>query len=351
MAVFPAMSQQGHEQLIFHQDADSGLRAIVAIHSTTLGPALGGTRWYPYASEDDALKDVLRLSAAMTQKSAVAGLDLGGGKAAVIGDPAQKTTAQLRAYGRFIESLGGRYVTTTDVGTTTAELSIIGEQTRHVVGAATERGGSGDTSVLTSVTVINGMRAAMQMAFGDDGFQGRRIVVVGVGKVGSRVARHAASHGAQLTLADVRADAVHRLADEIGASVVEVADAIGTQCDVFSPNALGGVLTPETIPLLRCRIVCGGANNQLRNDPEDAALIAARQIIYAPDYVVNAGGVINVAVELDGYDAERAQRLAAAVYQTTMSILQTAQEHGISSAQAAARRVDERLSKARQRAA
>ena len=351
MAVFSAMSRQGHEQVIFHQDADSGLRAIVAIHSTVLGPALGGTRWYPYASEGEALTDVLRLSAAMTQKSAVAGLDLGGGKAAVIGDPARKTQAQLRAYGRFIESLGGRYVTTTDVGTTTAELSVIAEQTRHVVGAAAERGGSGDTSVLTAVTIINGMRAAMQIAFGDDGFDGRRIVVVGVGKVGSRVARHAASQGAVVTIADVRVGAVRGLADEIGASVVPVADAMSTECDVFSPNALGGVLTPETIPSLRCRIVCGGANNQLGNDPEDAALIAARQIIYAPDYVVNAGGVINVAVERDGYDAERAQRLAAAVYQTTLSILETAQQHGISSAEAAARRVEERLSKARQRAA
>ncbi len=347
MALFPELVKQGHEQLIFHHDPASGLRAIVAIHSTLLGPALGGTRWYPYPDEGEAVRDAIRLSAAMTQKSAVAGLDLGGGKAVVLGDPTRKTPAQLRAYGEFIESLGGRYLTTTDVGTTTDEIDEVARYTRHVVGTSAARGGSGDTSALTAVTVINGMRAAMRVAFGDESFRDRHIVVVGVGKVGGRVARHAAEHGARVSIADVRADAARKLACETGADVVDVARAYAMESDVLSPNALGDVLTPETIPALRCAVVCGGANNQLHSDPTDADLLRDRGIVYAPDYVVNCGGVINVAVELDGYDPDRAQRLADNVYKTTLAVLETAQQAGISTAAAALRRVEERLAAAK----
>ena len=347
MTLLDRMAVDGHEQVIFHHDPDSGLRAIVALHSTVLGPALGGTRWFPYATEEAALTDVLRLSGAMTQKAAMAGLKLGGGKAAVIGDPAQKTPAHLHAYGRFIESLGGRYITTTDVGTTTAEMDLIRDDTRWVMGTSPERGGSGDTSVLTAATVVQGLRAALSVAYGDDRFAARRIVVVGTGKVGSRVARATATEGAQVVVADVRTAIAEALAQEIGAEWCPVEEAYRRECDVFSPNALGNVITAETIPMLHCRIVCGGANNQLGRDPEDADLLAARGILYVPDYVVNSGGVINVAVEIEGYDPDRARRLANGVYDTTRTVLESAQQLGISTAAAAARQVQERLATAK----
>ena len=341
------MHGAGHEQVIFHQDAASGLRAIVAIHSSLLGPALGGTRWYPYADEREALDDVLRLSRAMTAKAAVAGIPLGGGKAVVIGDPSAKTEAQLLAYAALIESLGGRYVTTTDVGTTTDEIDFISDHTRYVVGTSAAKGGSGYTAVLTGETVTHGLRAALQFAYGHQSLDGRHVVVVGVGKVGARVARYAAEQGAQVSLADVREQTVQMLAEEIGAAVVELDTAYELECDVLSPNALGGVLTPRSIERLRCRIVCGAANNQLARDPDDADLLRQRGIVYTPDYVVNAGGVINVADEMEGYDAARAAALAVGVYETTLGLLQRSEREDISTAHAAAGLVQERLVTAR----
>ena len=347
MSVFDHMTEVGHEEVVFASDRTSGLRAIIAIHSTVLGPALGGTRWYPYASEDDALRDVMRLSSAMTAKAAVAGIDFGGGKAVVIGDPAAKTDAQLGAYGRAVDRLRGRYITTTDMGTTTAEMDRLRAVTRYVVGLSPERGGGGDTSVLTGRTIVSGMRAALQVAFGDGRLAGRHVVVSGVGKVGARVARELAARGARVTVADVRTAAAESLARELGAETVAPERAHTTACDVFSPNALGKVLTARTIPQLHCRVVCGGANNQLEHDPESAALLAARGIVYAPDYVVNSGGVINAGVEWEGYDAARAAALADRVYDTTLAILEHARAAGITTAEAAARRVEERLASAR----
>ncbi len=336
-----------HEEVLYHHDAASGLRTIIAVHSTALGPALGGTRWYPYADAEAALRDVLRLSMAMTAKSAVAGLDLGGGKAAVMGNPADRTPEQLAAYARAIDRLEGRYITTTDVGTTTADLDALSELTRHVVGASPERGGSGDTSTLTAETVMLGMRAALRVAFGEESLEGRRIVVVGVGKVGGRVARACAEGGASVAVADVWQDGAERLAAEIGADVLDVEGVYSEPCDVLSPNALGGVLNPDSIPDLRCRVVCGAANNQLLRDPDDAKLLAERGILYAPDYVVSAGGVINVAVELDGYSEERARTIAARVYPTTLEILELSERLGITTAEAALRRVEDRIATAR----
>lgn len=341
------MHAAGHEQVIFHQDEASGLRAIVAIHSSLLGPALGGTRWYPYADEEAALDDVLRLSAAMTSKAAVAGVPLGGGKAAVIGDPSAKTEAQLRAYAAFIESLGGRYITTTDVGTTTAEIDFLADHTRYVVGTSAAKGGSGDTAVLTGQTVTNGLRAALQFAYGTQSLAGRHVVVVGAGKVGARVARYAAQQGVRVSLADVREQAVQALAQELGATVVDAETAYELECDVLSPNALGGVLTADSIERLRCRIVCGAANNQLARDPDDADQMRRRGIVYAPDYVVNSGGVIGVTVELEGYDAARTAALVDAVYETTLGLLQSSEREGISTAHAAQRLAQQRLAAAR----
>ena len=338
-----------HEEVVYRRDPATGLRAIVAVHSTALGPSLGGTRWYPYADAGEALRDVLRLSSAMTAKAAAAGLDLGGGKAAVIGDPAGRTREQLAAYAALVERLEGRYVTTTDVGTTTADVDALMEWTSHVVGASPERGGSGDTSELTGATVMHGMRAALRAAFGDGSLAGRRVAVVGVGKVGVRVARAAAEDGASVAVADIRRDAAEALAAELGADLLEADEAYEAPCDVLSPNALGGVLNPDSIPRLRCRVVCGAANNQLLRDPEDAALLAGRGILYAPDYVVSAGGVINVAVERDGYDPERARAVAAGVHDAVLDILATAERLGVSTAEAALRRVEDRLAAARGR--
>lgn len=348
MAVFEFMAPAEHEETHFYADAASGLRAIVSIHSTLLGPALGGTRWHPYATEEEALADVLRLSAAMTAKAAIAGLDFGGGKAAVIGDPGRKTPEQLQAYARFIEGMGGRYLTTTDVGTTMHDIDEMRRFTSHAVGGSSALGGSGDTSELTAATVLDGMHAALRFAFGSDAFHDRRVVVMGTGKVGARVARCLAEAGARVTVADVRLDVAGALASEIGAELVPVEDALTRECDVLSLNALGGVLTPRSIPLLRCRIVCGGANNQLGSDPGDAALLKGRGIVYAPDYVVNAGGLINVAVEREGYDTARARAIAARVYETTLSILEEADHLGVSTAEVASRRVAARLQSARE---
>ena len=338
-----------HEEVLYHHDAASGLRAIIAVHSTALGPSLGGTRWYPYADAEAALRDVLRLSMAMTAKSAVAGLDLGGGKAAVIGDPADRTPEQLAAYARAVDRLEGRYITTTDVGTTTADLDALIELTPHVVGASPERGGSGDTSALTAETVMLGMRAALRAAFGDESLEGRRVVVVGVGKVGGRVARACAEAGASVGVADVWREGAERLAAEIGADVLDPETAYAEPCDVLSPNALGGVLSEASIPALRCRVICGAANNQLLNDPDDADLLAERGILYAPDYVVSSGGVINVAVEREGYSEERARAIASDVHGTTLDILERSERLAISTAEAALRRVEERIEAAQSR--
>ena len=336
-----------HEALYYHSDGASGLRVLVAIHSTALGPSLGGTRWYPYDSACEALIDVLRLSAAMTAKAALTGLDVGGGKAAVIGDAAAKTPAQLAAYGRFLERLEGRYITTMDVGTTMADLDAIAERTSHVVGTSPERGGSGDTSDLTARTVLSGMHAALLAAFGDESLAGRRVVVVGVGQVGGKVARGAADQGASVALTDVRSEAAAALAHELGCELLDLEGAYAEACDVLSPNALGGVLSPASIPELRCHIVCGAANNQLLRDPADAGLLAARGILYAPDYVVNAGGLIQVAIEHSGGGAERARAIADRVGDTMLELLRAAKSERVSTAEAALRHVNERLASAR----
>lgn len=343
METLAKMAAGGCEEVIHHHDSVSGLSAIVAIHSTQRGPALGGTRWHPYASEEEALDDVLRLSAAMTAKAAVADLPLGGGKAVVLGRPEEKSPEQIDAYARLIEGLGGRYVTTTDVGTTTADMDRIARHTRHVVGVSRELGGGGDTSELTAITVHHGLRATLETLYGEAGLAGRTVAVAGVGKVGSRVARRCAEEGAHVLVADIVASRAQGLAREIGAEVIEPEAILAAECDVLSPNALGNVFHRDSIPALRCRAICGGANNQLANDPEDAELLMDRGILYAPDYVVNSGGLINASVEYRGYNPQEAERLAGRVYETTLAVLGEAHESGISTAQAARRLVRRRL--------
>ncbi|MCY3571085.1 MAG: leucine dehydrogenase [Chloroflexi bacterium] len=335
MAEFRTIIKHGYEEVALWRDQDVGIEAICAIHSTALGPAIGGTRWQPYADRDAAFADVLRLSEAMTLKSSAARLPFGGGKAVVIGDPANKTEAQLRSYAEFVNAFEGRYLTTTDVGTTTDEIDQLSQWTPHIVGTSPALGGSGDTSALTAVTVLNGIYATLEALDGDPDPADKTIVVVGVGKVGSRVARSLAEDGARIFVADIRAIAAAALAVEIGANTISVDEAFVAPCDVLSPNALGGVFCEETIPGLQCRAICGGANNQLLRDPQDAGLLAERGILYAPDYVVNSGGVISVAQEVAGWTYEQAVEHAEGVFETTREIFEAADRRKITTAQSA----------------
>ena len=344
------IERPGFEDVLVWRDEITPLTAIVAIHSTALGPAVGGTRWQPYASFDDALNDALRLSEAMTKKAAAASLAFGGGKAVVIGDQNAKSIDQLRSYARFLNQIEGRFVTTTDVGTTTRELDQLRAWARHVAGLSAMLGGAGDTSGLTATTVLGGMRATFEALDGDDAaggdLAGRRIVVIGVGKMGSKVARRLAVAGAQLTIADIRADAAAELAAELGAVAAPLDKAWTLPWDMLSPNALGGVFSAETIPTLRCRAICGAANNQLAREPQDAELLAERGILFAPDYVVNSGGLISVAGELSGWSPARSEQHAERVYEVTRRLFRDAAAAGITPMLAAERRVAQILASA-----
>ncbi|MBD3783911.1 MAG: Glu/Leu/Phe/Val dehydrogenase [Micrococcales bacterium] len=345
MAPTDLVDLAGHEQVVFCSDPTTGLRAVIALHSTALGPGLGGTRFHPYGSMDEALADVLRLSRAMSYKNALAGLDHGGGKAVVLGDPHRdKTPELLRAYGRFVESLGGRYVTACDVGTYVADMDVVSEETRWATGRSPERGGAGDSSVLTALGVFQGMRAAAQHVWGEPTLAGRRVGLAGVGKVGSRLAEHLLDDGAELVVTDVDDTAVARLLERHPAvTAVRDADELArTELDVFSPNALGGALDDETVGALRARVVCGGANNQLATD-DTADRLAERGVVYAPDFLVNAGGVIQVSDELHGFDMERARARTQAIFDSTLEVLRTADAEGVTPAVAADRLAERRI--------
>ncbi len=339
----------GHELVVFANDDDSGLRAIIAIHSTALGPALGGTRMRPYASDEEALADVLRLSRAMSLKNSAAGLPHGGGKAVIIADPAHdKTPALFAAYGRAIDALGGRYVTACDVGTSPADMSAVSATTRWVTGRPAEEGGVGDSGVLTAHGVEVAMQAAARHRWGSADLAGRHVVVQGLGKVGGRLARSLLDQGARVTVTDVDPEAVAR-AVESGARAVGVDEVLAVEADVLSPNALGGVLNATTIPDLRVEVVCGGANNQLAVPDEDAAALTDAGILYAPDYIVNAGGVIAVSDELhpDGHSEERCLKAADEIANTLDEVFARAESFGITTEQAARELAEARIASAR----
>jgi valine dehydrogenase (NAD+) len=348
MGVFSSDGQQGHERVVFHEDRRSGLRAIVAIYSTALGPALGGTRFHPYPSEEAALEDVLDLSRAMAYKNATAGLDHGGGKAVIWGDPGRdKSEDLLRAYGRLVESLGGCYYTACDVGTYTRDMDVVAHETRYVTGRSEANGGCGDSSVLTAFGVFQGMRAAAQHRWGEPTLAGRRVGIAGVGKVGKWLTGHLVEDGASVVITDVNPDAVaailakHPQVDV----VVDTATLVASDLDVYSPCALGGALDDDTVGALRAVIVAGGANNQLAH-PGVEKLLMDRGILYAPDYVVNAGGVIQVADEIHGFDFDRAKARAATIFDTTRRLLELADAEGVSPATAADRLAERRMAEA-----
>src|SRR3954466_8214041 len=316
----------GHEQIVFCQDRQTGLKAIIAIYSTALGPALGGTRFYPYASEEEAVTDALHLSRAMAYKNALAGLDLGGGKAVIWGDPAKlKSEALLRAYGRFVESLNGRYYTACDVGTYVPDMDVIARETRFVTGRSVEHGGAGDSSILTAWGVFQGMRAAAEHTWGSPTLAGRRGGIAGLGKVGKYLAGHLLEDGASVVATDVNPAALDwaRITYPQIDLVADTTALITSDIDVDAPCALGGALDDDTVPLLRAKVVTGGANNQLAH-PGIEKLLEERGILYTPDYVVKPGGVIQVADEIEGFNFERAKLRATRIFATTGEILRLA---------------------------
>ncbi len=343
--LFPRMVADEFEQVVFCHDRTSGLRAIIAIHDTTIGPALGGIRMRPYPTEQDALVDVLRLARAMTFKAAVAGIDLGGGKSVIMGDPrADKSEALFRAMGRFIQSLGGRYICATDVGTTTEDLMHVRTETPFVTALPESWGGLGDTSLLTGLTVYLGMKAGAEAVWGSDSLSGRRVLVQGAGKVGVHLMEHLENEGAELLVSDVLGVNAARAAERFGARVVPTDDVFEVDCDVFSPNALGAVLNDDTIPRLRCQLVCGGANNQLAED-RHGELLHQQGILYAPDYIVNSGGVISAESETMKASKERAESIARRVGDTARRLFRMAQDEGIAPSAAADRLARERIAR------
>ncbi|MFI8349345.1 Leu/Phe/Val dehydrogenase [Streptomyces sp. NPDC085596] len=342
--------QGGHEQVVLCQDRATGLKAVIAIHSTALGPALGGTRFHPYPSEAEAVADALQLARGMSYKNAMAGLDHGGGKAVIIGDPERDRTEELLlAYGRMVASLGGRYVTACDVGTYVADMDVVARECRWTTGRSPEQGGAGDSSVLTAFGVYQGMRASAQHLWGDPSLRDRVVGIAGVGKVGRHLVGHLLAEGARVVVTDVRTEAVDRIV-EAHPAVRRVADTEALirleGLDIYAPCALGGALDDHTVPVLTASVVCGAANNQLAHPGVEKDL-QDRGILYAPDYVVNAGGVIQVADELHGFDFERCRAKAAKIFDTTLAIFARAKADGVPPAAAADRIAEQRMAEAR----
>jgi len=345
VSVFDRIGVDDYEQVVFCHDRASGLRAIIAVHSTRLGPALGGTRFYPYDSEAAGLEDVLRLARGMTYKAAVAGLDLGGGKAVIFGDPStDKTEAVLRAYARYVDAMGGRYITAEDVGTTQPDMDMVRRETRFVTGVSKELGGSGDPSAATAYGVLWAMKAAARRLWGQTSLEGRHVAVAGVGKVGGNLVGRLMEEQARVTVADVTPAAVDRAVDQFDVAVAPVDKIHAVDCDIFSPCAMGGALDSRTIPELGCAAVVGSANNQLA-DASSAGMLAEAGVLYAPDFVVNAGGLINIAEELapGGYHQDRAYAAVRRIFDTTASVLSQAEADGISTAEAADRVAERRI--------
>ncbi|MDP8930170.1 MAG: valine dehydrogenase [Actinomycetota bacterium] len=335
----------GHEQVVYGADDETGLRCIVAIHSTALGPSLGGTRFYPYDSEKEALLDALRLSRAMTYKAACAGLDLGGGKAVIIGEPSStKCEPLLRAYGRVVESLNGRYITACDVGTYPQDMEVVARECHWVTGMDEAHGGSGDSGITTAYGVFVALQALAVAIWGDHNLAGRHVAIQGLGKVGARLAAHLAHAGVKLTVADIDSELVDRVVTGSGAEAVEPDEVYDVEADILSPNALGAVLNERTIPRLKVAGVCGGANNQLAT-PEDAMRLREARILYAPDYVVNVGGLVQVADELQpgGYSPARTRAKARQIGDTLREVLSLAGRLGLTTEAAAAQVAERRI--------
>lgn len=329
MSFFEQIEQHDHEQVVFCSDKATGLRAIVAIHNTTLGPALGGCRMWQYDSDEAALHDVLRLSRGMTYKAAISGLDLGGGKAVIIGDSrTMKCEEFFRSFGRFVEGLAGRYITAEDVGTTVNDMEWVRQETKFVTGV-TSRNGSGDPSPVTAFGVYHGMKAAAKAVFGTDSLADRSVAVQGAGNVASHLIEHLVHEGAKVFVTDIFPEKVKALVANLGVTGVEPAAIYDVDCDIFSPAALGGSINDDTIDRLKAKVIAGAANNQLASETRHATMLRDRGILYVPDYAINAGGLINVACELEGYIRERALRRAEAIYQVVEKIIEVSNRENV----------------------
>ena len=345
MGIFDVIGEMGHEQVVFCHDQATGLKAIIAIHDTTLGPALGGTRMWDYVSDEEALTDVLRLSRGMTYKAAAAGLALGGGKAVIIGDAKKiKSEGLFRAFGRFVGTLGGRYITAEDVNINTADMGLVSLETRYVTGL---EGRSGDPSPVTAYGVFSGIRAAVKHKLNKDSVAGLKVAVQGCGAVGRYLCGYLHEAGAKLVVADIDDVKVHAMVDLYGAKVESVKAIHAAAVDVFAPCALGAGLNDDTIPTIKATIVAGGANNQLKVEDRHGNMVREKGILYAPDYVINAGGLINVFQELKGYDADAAKRKATGIYDSLLAIFSEADKERIPTQKASDRLVERRLKSAR----
>lgn len=344
MNTFELISKHGdHEEVIFCHNKDVGLKAIIAIHNTTLGPALGGTRMWNYANEEEALVDVLRLSKGMTYKASVAGLNLGGGKAVIIGDPKKtKTEGLFRAFGAYVNSLQGKYITAEDVGTTVHDMEYVFMETPFVTGIPKALGGSGDPSPYTAHGTLQGIKASVKKKLGTDSLKGIRVAVQGLGSVGSHLVEYLSKEGAVITIADIDAEKVQKISAKFSARALDPNEIVTSECDVFAPCALGAVINDQTIDKLKCKVVAGGANNQLAESRHGDALFELG-ILYAPDYVINAGGLMNVFVELEGYSSDRAFDKTLQVYDNLMSVFNISERDQMATHKAADRLAESRI--------
>ena len=344
--VFGQLSFDNHEQIVFCNDKDTGLKAIIGIHNTVLGPALGGTRMWKYNNEWEALNDVLRLSRGMTFKSAISGLNLGGGKAVIIGDSkADKTPEMIIKFGEFINSLSGKYITAEDVGTTTADMDLIRDVTPHVTGISQSRGGSGNPSPVTAYGVYMGMKAAAKYQFGTDNLSGKKVLVQGIGNVGETLIKHLTAEGALVQMTDINEARLQEIHAKYGAQIF-TGDVYSADVDIYAPCALGATINDETVNKIQAKVIAGAANNQLAVEEIHGKILKDRGIAYAPDFLINAGGIINVYAEIVGYDSAEALRRTENIYNTTLEIFSFAEQNNITTHQAALsiaqKRIDDR---------
>jgi leucine dehydrogenase len=334
--VFGQVSFDNHEQIVFCNDKDTGLKAIIGIHNTVLGPALGGTRMWKYTNEWEALNDVLRLSRGMTYKSAISGLNLGGGKAVIIGDSkVDKTPEMIAKFGQYVNSLSGRYITAEDVGTTTADMDLIRKHTEYVTGISESIGGSGNPSPVTAYGVYMGMKAAAKYKFGKDNLEGKKVLVQGIGHVGETLVDYLTAEGAKVVIADINEDRLKEIGNKYGAKIYTGDDLYSADVDIYAPCALGATINDETIGRLKAQVIAGAANNQLANEIKHGQMLKDRGILYAPDFLINAGGIINVYAEIVKYDKAEAMRKTENIYNTTLEIFDYADTNNITTHEAA----------------
>jgi len=343
--VLSLMRDMDHEQVLFCNDKASGLKAIIAVHNTTLGPSLGGTRMWSYANEADALHDVLRLSRGMTYKSAISGINLGGGKAVIIGDSrTDKSEALFRRFGKFVDSLGGKYITAEDVGISPRDISYMAMETDHVAGLPMSQGGSGDPSPVTAYGVYMGMKGAAKFAFGSESLNGKKVAVQGVGHVGAYLVDSLVKEGAKVYISDIHADLMANVQKKhAGIEIVGVNDIYDLDMDIYAPCALGSTVNDETLAKLRCAVICGAANNQLKDEAAHGQALIDKGIVYAPDFLVNAGGVMNCYAEVSGFDQTSAMEQTENIYETTLAILNKSRDENVPVQQAAIRMAEERI--------